>query len=194
MDNTKICSKCGKLFEKKINCSRKKWMTIKCCSISCSKRGNIPWNKGIPMSEERKLYYHNLFLGKTFNTGRTHIKKGQHLSPSTELKKGLIPWSKGKKNPYVTGSNNKQWKGGITPAHMKIRNSTEMREFVLKILKRDRFTCKFCGRYRKVGDRVVLNVHHIKPFALFPELRFDENNCITLCVECHYKVHSKNTI
>ena len=32
-----------------------------------------------------------------------------------------------------------------------------------------------------------LNADHIKPFSLFPELRFDLNNGRTLCVECHKK-------
>ena len=28
------------------------------------------------------------------NTGKTHIKKGEHKSPKTEFKKGLVPWNK----------------------------------------------------------------------------------------------------
>lgn len=35
-----------------------------------------------------------------------------------------------------------------------------------------------------------LNVHHIKPFHIFPELELDTNNLITLCMgkhECHLR-------
>ena len=41
--------------------------------------------------------------------------------------------------------------------------------------------CAACGSTEK------LNVHHIKPFHLFPELELDEKNLITLCMEhqCH---------
>jgi hypothetical protein len=42
--------------------------------------------------------------------------------------------------------------------------------------------CAVCGLKEK------LNVHHIKPFHLYPELELDVNNLITLCMgkkECH---------
>lgn len=45
-------------------------------------------------------------------------------------------------------------------------------------------TCRCCGR------RENLNVHHVRPFHLFPELELEESNLITLCeggpVNCHY--------
>jgi 5-methylcytosine-specific restriction endonuclease McrA len=44
-------------------------------------------------------------------------------------------------------------------------------------------TCQVCGR------RAFLNVHHIKPFHLSPELELVQENLITLCegqsVNCH---------
>ena len=44
--------------------------------------------------------------------------------------------------------------------------------------------CEACGSDKK------LNVHHKKPFHLFPELELDLNNLITLCMdkECHEKI------
>ena len=44
--------------------------------------------------------------------------------------------------------------------------------------------CAACGSTKK------LNVHHKKPFHLFPELELDMNNLITLCMdkECHEKI------
>lgn len=45
------------------------------------------------------------------------------------------------------------------------------------------------------GSKEKLNVHHIKPFHLFPELELDPNNLITLCMdnECHLLIgHGNN--
>ena len=190
MENIKKCAKCGKNFEKKINVSRKKWETIKCCSKSCAKKGVSSWNKGIPLSEERKLHLHKVLLGRICNTGRTHIKKGQRLSLNTEFKKGDTPWSKGKKLLYQTGSNNHNWKGGVTSEHQKIRHSPEIKQWREDVFKRDNYTCVLCKRKRKVGDRVVLQADHIKSFSKYPELRFVLENGRTLCQECHRKTES----
>ena len=45
-------------------------------------------------------------------------------------------------------------------------------------------SCAACGSTKK------LNVHHKKPFHLFPDLELDLNNLITLCMdkECHIKI------
>jgi hypothetical protein len=187
MENTKQCKTCGKVFEKKINVSRKKWETMNYCSNPCINKGRISKLRGRLLTEEHKLNLHKSLIGRTCNTGRTHIKKGQHISPSTEFKLGNTPWLKGKSNPRFSGPNNPKWKGGVTPEHLKIRWSVKMKNFRNEIFKRDDYTCKFCGRCRKAGDRVILNVHHLKSFAIHKELRFDKNNVITLCRECHQK-------
>jgi 5-methylcytosine-specific restriction endonuclease McrA len=49
---------------------------------------------------------------KQLNTGRTHIKKGDHNG--VEFIKGLIPWNKGKELPQMSGENSPRWKGGVT--------------------------------------------------------------------------------
>ncbi len=54
------------------------------------------------------------------------------------------------------------------------------------VLKRDNYTCQRCG-----AKSARLNVHHVKPFALYPELRLDVNNGVTLCDKCHIQVHKE---
>lgn len=83
---------------------------------------------------------------------------------------------------FLTGKDSANWRGGKTSEALKIRHSKKYRLFVQQILIRDKFTCRFCG---KRGGR--LQVDHYKPFSLYPELRFLEGNCRTLCLECHQK-------
>ena len=189
MENTKKCSTCKKVFEKKITCSRKKWETMKYCSNQCINVRRKSPLKGIPLTTEHKMKIHETLIGRTCNTGRTHIKKGQRLSPATEFKVGQKSYWKGKKNPHFTGLNNPKWKGGITPENKEDRWSVEAKNFRKEIFKRDKYTCKHCGRKRKPGDRVVLNVHHEKSFAEHKELRFVKSNVTTLCEECHNLFH-----
>ena len=53
---------------------------------------------------------------------------------------------------------------------------------VKKHFLKDNPECAVCGSKKR------LNVHHKKPFHLYPELELDPNNLITLCMsrkECH---------
>ena len=65
------------------------------------------------------------------------------------------------------------------------RKSPEYRKWRMSVFVRDNYTCQICG---KVGGN--LNAHHIKHFATNIDLRFDVNNGITLCYECHKELHS----
>lgn len=192
MEQVKTCKTCGKEFYKKQTTSRSDWINVvKFCSRSCINKGRQSPFKGMVnrWSEEFKRSLSRRNLGRTSNTGRTHIKKGQHLSPSTEFGK-KEPWNKGKENPYFKGENNPKWKGGITPEHKRIRSSKEYKEIRMKCFKRDSYTCQNCGRRRVPGDRVILNAHHIKPFSTHISLRTELDNLITLCNECHRKTDS----
>lgn len=74
------------------------------------------------------------------------------------------------------------WRGGITSLNEKIRKSVEYKLWREAVFKRDNWTCKFC---KKRGGQ--LHADHIKPFSLFPELRFAIDNGRTLCKSCHIK-------
>ena len=77
------------------------------------------------------------------------------------------------------------WRGGITPINTIIRHSLEFKEWRKKIFERDNYTCQDCGAKSRIERVIYLHPHHIKSFAFFPELRFDVNNGLTLCEDCH---------
>lgn len=66
---------------------------------------------------------------------------------------------------------------------------TEYREWRIKVLGRDKFTCQECG---KTGG--ILQAHHIKAWADHPKLRHKIDNGLTLCVGCHSNIHGFATL
>ncbi|MEA2037115.1 MAG: HNH endonuclease [Nanoarchaeota archaeon] len=64
------------------------------------------------------------------------------------------------------------------------RKSIQYSKWRKSVLKRDNYTCQYCGDYD-----VTLNVHHIKPYYENRKLALDIENGITLCEECHTREH-----
>lgn len=67
-------------------------------------------------------------------------------------------------------------------------NDPVYKEFRLKVLKRDKFTCQMC---KNSGKSARLNVHHIIKWSSAASLRYDTDNGITLCNYCHKSVTGK---
>lgn len=80
----------------------------------------------------------------------------------------------------MEGENNPAWIDGRSRLGKNLRNTVEYARWRLSVFKRDNFTCQICG----IRDGKI-QADHIKPYALFPELRLDINNGRTLCPNCH---------
>lgn len=79
------------------------------------------------------------------------------------------------------------WKGDNTTRieRKTLMSRMDYRIWRLSIFNRDNFTCQECGK-----RGIHLQAHHIKPWSIYPNLRYDINNGITLCKECHKKTDS----
>ena len=76
----------------------------------------------------------------------------------------------------------------ITPESKRERGRFR-REMQMKVFKRDGYTCQICGQ--EGGD---LQVDHIQSWADYPELRFEMDNCRTVCMSCHYYITFKRKL
>lgn len=180
------CIWCGNLTLTLSHTSRKK----KYCNNSCQ----LAYEKSVGLRVKKpdisKIELEKLYLIEKLSCRKIAGKLNISLKQvSRWLKKYQIPTRE-----FSTRGLKTNWKGGITPINLLIRGSVEMKLWRLDVFNRDKYTCVLCGQ--KGGD---LQADHIKPFAYYPELRFDRQNGRTLCKSCHrktdtYGAKSKNII
>lgn len=115
-------------------------------------------------------------IAKVFNDNRVPSWNTGLTKQNNKSLKQLSEKRKGKDNPA--------WKNGITPELLKLRSSYNHRRWAKLVKTRDKFICQKCGSNKNIV------AHHIKSFINNPELRSDINNGITLCFDCHWKIHS----
>lgn len=80
------------------------------------------------------------------------------------------------------GENHPKWI--VDRNKVKSRARPEMNSWRNFVFKCDKFTCKQCN---VIGGK--LHAHHKAPYSLFPKLRWETNNGITFCENCHKKLH-----
>lgn len=190
-----ICEKCGNKFEgQRYNANR-------FCSYSCYHESRWPketrkfikingvWYKGkcFSCSKPIKGQYAKHCWGcrsfkpsSSFRHNKPHTEKSKAKMSENRKGKGLHP---GVNFSGQSGETHHNWKGGISPKNMLIRNSFKYKQWRKAVFERDDYTCQLCG----VRGGVTLNADHIKPFSTYPELRFNLSNGRTLCKSCHLR-------
>lgn len=143
---------------------------------------NAQSNKGKKLSEERRKQMSE--IAKKLNTAKVLFEpkiREKAMENSRKVLKGRPGWNRGGKAPWVAGENNVNWKGGVSSESRKQR---KLFQWVQKeVLKRDDYTCQLCNE--RGG---ILHVDHIQKWSDYINLRFNMENCRTLCQACHYKI------
>jgi hypothetical protein len=130
--------------------------------------------------------------GNIVNVTSSHLQDGTTQSCGCYNRERVAEATSGKLHP--------NWKGGITPLYVAIRNCTHYRSWRTTVFQRDSFTCQHCN---KVGGK--LHAHHIIFFSTIVEEHnittlekakvceslWDAANGITLCKKCHKTKHKK---
>lgn len=162
------------------------------------RKGHVSWNKGtrkpktcsycskefLTTQFRKNQQFCSLKCGTDFRSGVNHpLWNGG--KPKCKKCGKIIRWNREYCGGCYKKENHHWWKGGITKEGILIRTSTPYKKWRTNILERDNYTCQIC--FKRGGN---LQVDHIKPFALFPELRLTLSNGRTLHKDCHKKTDS----
>lgn len=177
---SKECLICKEYFDKPKNCSLKEWIgSKKYCSKKCySQAQKLGLHKnalGYKHTEETKKHLSEIHTGKKAPWTRERLLGKPPIYTPFIL--GCKPWNKGIKYLQITGDRHPNWKGGCKN---RDRGTFEYKFWKNECFERDNYTCQICN---KRGG--YLEVHHIKSWKDYPELRYDVNNGQTLCKTCH---------
>ena len=156
--------------------ARKRTYCSKMCYVLGQKKDSYLKNK------KECLVCISAFKKSSFSKG----KYCSHVCYAISLK-GVPALNKGTKRPSLGGENHWNWRGGVTLENHQVRQSIEYRLWREAVFARDGFTCQDC---EEQGGN--LHAHHIKQFAIYPELRFAIDNGTTLCKKCHLKINNQN--
>ena len=120
--------------------------------------------------------------------GRSHTEESRaKISKAASVPK---PWLRGSRNGMFgrTGALNPRYVDGSSPERQRVYASAEWKAILRAVYKRDGYACRECAAPKSTPKS--LHAHHVYPWAGFPELRYDVDNLVTLCRNCHHWVHS----
>lgn len=154
------------------------------------------------VSAETKAKWHISRLGNTNSLGKKRNLASKEKMRNAKLGKKAKPETIALlRDGRRKGENNARWKGGISQLPHLLRTNFQYRQWRSDIFTRDNFTCIICGD-NKGGNLCahhhpttllsIINEYKIETSeqALLCEKIWDINNGVTLCEECHRKVHS----
>lgn len=87
---------------------------------------------------------------------------------------------------YITFSNCKVKKRHACGYDRSGQLAQNMRDIKGKLYERSQGVCPHCGQHHDISQ---MELHHVLPWARFPELRGMKRNMLLLCHHCHKEVH-----
>jgi len=90
----------------------------------------------------------------------------------------------------MSGENSQNYNPNLTDEERLSRRyqlcGVNAKKWSKQTMERDNYTCQICNQH---GGK--LNAHHLNGWNAFPEQRFDLDNGVTLCTDCHKEFHSE---
>lgn len=151
--------------------------------ISISMKGKNTWMKGRRMPiKTKKALLEAVTGGNHYLFGKAMPLETREKLKSANLgKKHTINTRKKMSLSHAHGEDHWNWKGGIGSERHQLMNKQDYILWRTSVFMRDGYICVECGSKKN------LQADHIKPWALYPELRYAIDNGRTLCYECHRK-------
>jgi hypothetical protein len=84
------------------------------------------------------------------------------------------------------GQDSPHWNSDIIDRNSR-RLDYEAKDWAIRIKERDKYKCLVCGK----SPSGELTSHHLYSYNDYIDLRYDIDNGITLCEQCHYSFHKK---
>jgi hypothetical protein len=134
-------------------------------------KGRKTWNKGIHMWQNKK--HPRGMLGRKWT--ESQIEKRKNYKPSEETKRKISLANGGTGIPQRP-----------TKRYYHLRDKKYFK-WRTKVFERDNWTCQTCGL-----RACYLEPHHIKGWAKYPELRYEVENGVALCRDCHRLTRKKH--
>jgi hypothetical protein len=141
----------------------------KFCSFECYQKHRVEFPKAIKNLECK-------ICGKLFHRKPTEIKKGaKYCSRKCQfeaMREGIIIRGESYNDRHLIRQSQeyKNWRRKAKQLHKNICDKCGIK---------DRTVCECCG------NTIYLHVHHVKSFAVYPDLRFNPENSSVLCSKCH---------
>lgn len=150
----------------------------------------------IKLTEKTDRYYGKYYLckcdcgnekvirGTQLTTGKTKSCGCLNLELSSQRMKGENNW-----NHKNKGKNHPNYNSELTDKErFDKRDIVDNLNWRKSIYERDNYTCRKC---KLKGSEVKINAHHISNYSSDKNNRFNIDNGITLCVECHKIFHKE---